>query len=414
MMKTTAHLPVLLLLAVLLFRCGTGKASAMSGESRSAKESGPALQIATSANAFGLSLFEKICELDREGNVFVSPVSIATALAMAMDGAKGSTREAMKKVLEMEGLRRDTIDQGFADLAARFSEADSTVTLVIANSLWYRKGLPIERDYVSRVERLFEAAVRPIDFSSPDAPGVINSWVSENTHGKIEEIVESIQTELVLFLIDAIYFKGTWTVEFDEDMTREEPFLAVGGDTVSCRMMGRKGEFPYCETDLLQAIELPYGTGEFSMVLLLPRAGTGMDSLLSGLTAEGLADLIDRLRVQEGRLDLPKFRLAYDITLNDALADLGMGEAFDPRRADFTGILSGGRLYIDKVKHGTFIEVDEKGTEAAAATSVAIALTAVGPSGFVMRVDRPFLFFIRDTGSSAILFAGRVTHPVLD
>ncbi len=413
MMKSTTRF-LLLFLSLSLARCGGEQASSARDETRD-EVTGPAAgQPAPATNSFGLSLFERICGPEEEENVFISPASISMALAMALNGAGGSTRAAMMEVLGLEGRDMDEVDREYARMMERLSMADPKVTFEIANSLWYREGLPVEEEYVRLAERFFGAAVRGLDFSSPEAPGVINSWVSENTNGKIEEIIQSIRSELVLFLINAIYFKGTWTVEFDEDMTRDEPFHTTAGDTVSCRMMGQKGEFPYHESDLLQAIELPYGAGEFSMVVLLPGSGAGTDSLISWLDAEGLAVVVDSLTVREGRLALPKFKLEYDITLNDVLKDLGMSVAFDPRAADFTGILSRGQLYIDEVKHKTFVEVNEQGTEAAAATSVGIAITSVRPEGFTMRVDRPFLFFIRDTGSGAILFAGRITNPVLE
>ncbi|MGH7454185.1 MAG: serpin family protein, partial [bacterium] len=232
-----------------------------------------------------------------------------------------------------------------------------------------------------------------------------------NTNGKIKQIVDDpIAPELVMFLINAIYFKGIWTYQFDPQQTKDDWFTLADGSKKSCKMMNLKGDLPYFANARFQAVDLPYGDADFSMTILLPSQQTHVDSLLAELDQANWNLWTRSFVKHSGNLSLPKFTLEYDLLLNDVLKALGMGIAFSPDQADFTKMRKTGDLYISKVKHKTFVEVNEEGTEAAAVTSVEIGVTSVG-GDFTMRVDRPFIFVIRENHSGTIFFMGKIIDP---
>ena len=367
-------------------------------------------QVVESDNIFGLKLFQEIIKIEPDKNVFISPLSVAMALGMTYNGAAGSTEEAMRNTLEFGDMSFQEINESFKSLIALLTQLDPKVRFQIANSIWYRLGFPVEQDFIDLNKTFFDAEVRPLDFSLPGAPGVINDWVDENTNGKIKEIIDQIDPLTMMFLINAIYFKGTWTFEFDKTLTADDFFTKPDGSQVSCKMMKQENDFQYFETDDFQAVDLPYGDGQFRMTIFLPKPQKSICSFITEFSSENWMQWIGRFSKAAGSVYLPKFELEYEISLNDVLTALGMGIAFTGQ-ADFTRINKNGNLYISQVKHKTFVKVDEEGTEAAAVTVVEISLTSVGPTGFVMRVDRPFVFFIREHHSQTILFMGKITDP---
>ncbi len=372
-------------------------------------------QVVESDNKFGLKLFKEIVKQDT-GNVFISPLSVSMALGMTYNGAEGTTEEAMRNTLELSGLTEHEINESYRSLIDMLTQLDPRVIFEIANSIWCREGLPVKEEFVNINRTYFDAEVAALDFNKPDASKTINGWVNEKTHGKITEIVPGqIDPLTVMFLINAIYFKGTWTYEFDEEDTREDWFTLTDGSKVPCQMMTQESEFSYFENDLFQAVDLPYGNEKFSMTIFLPKPDVDIDSLSSGFTPENWDNWLSNFAKDTGNLYLPRFTLEYKVKLNDVLKALGMGIAFDPFGADFSGIAEVNplaNLYISKVLHKTFIEVDEEGTEAAAVTSVEIGITALPPAGFVMRIDRPFVFAIRESHSQTILFMGKIVEPI--
>ncbi len=239
--------------------------------------------------------------------------------------------------------------------------------------------------------------------------------MKDNTNGLIEKIVESpIDPQTIMFLINAIYFKGTWTVEFDPDRTRDDVFTKAEGEQTRIKMMNLKTDLPYFENDTFQAVDLPYGNERFRMTVLLPKQGVDLDSLISSFNPSDWNQWMSEFSEHEVKLQLPKFKLEYKITLNDILKALGMAVAFEPYEADFTKLYSGPEnAYISNVKHKTFVEVDEEGTEAAAVTSVEVTVTSVGPQPITMRVDHPFAFAIRESQSGTVLFIGKIVEPTL-
>jgi len=369
--------------------------------------------LVQSDNAFGFKLFKEIVNREQDNNVFISPLSVALALGMTLNGASGDTREAMQAALELSALTDQEINESYESLIELLRGLDPKVIFQIANSIWYRQDISFREEFFDLAQTYFDAEVSGLDFSDPNTLNAINSWVDENTNGKIKEIVDAIDPLTVMFLINAIYFKGTWTYEFDEELTRDDLFTLPDGSQEACQMMYQRGEFSYFENSDFQAIDMPYGDGDYSMTVLLPRQENDIGSLISAFTEDSWSDWLSSFSKEAVALHFPKFKLEYELELNDALTALGMGVAFQPGNADFTRMYANGGLYIDKIKHKTFVEVNEEGTEAAAVTSVEMSLTAEGPSDITMRVDRPFVFMIRESHSDTILFMGKIVQPML-
>ena len=368
-----------------------------------------------SDNKFGFKLFKEIVKEEENKNVFISPLSVSMALGMTYNGANGSTQEAMQRALELSGLTLQEVNESYKSLIELLTNLDPKVKFQIANSIWYREIFPIEDEFIEINKTYFDAEVSGLDFSAPNASNIINGWVNEKTNGKIEKIVDDVIHPLtMMFLINAIYFKGTWTYEFDEGQTRDDMFTLPNGSKKPCKMMSQENEFQYFENDNFQAIDLPYGDGDFRMTIFLPRREKDVDFLVALLNQENWNLWINSFYKQELTLQLPKFTLEYEIKLNDVLKALGMEVAFDSSQADFTKMYKeeevGANLYISKVKHKTYVEVNEEGTEAAAVTSVEMRLES---AGVWMRVDRPFIFAIRENHSGTILFIGKIVEPTL-
>ena len=370
--------------------------------------------LAGSNNEFGIKLFEKLLEEDEE--VFISPVSIAAALTMTYNGARGETREAMARALEVEGVDLERLNENNLALFYLLQEADPSVKLAIANSLWMREGVELDQGFIKRNERFFHAAVKELDFDSPEAADTINRWVYERTGGLIEDIVEPpIDPLTILFLINAIHFQGDWTEPFDKNNTREDTFYLDGGKTTTVPFMYRSDEFYYYEEESFQSVRLPYGEEErMAMYVFLPSEKHNLQDFFKGFKKLEWEGLRQEFHKAEGDLYLPRFSMEYEKSLNDYLKALSMEVAFDENRADFFDMVpweGKPRLYISEVKHKSFIEVDEKGTEAAAATSVEVRLESAPAFYFNMKVDRPFFFLIHDEETGAILFMGTVSNP---
>ncbi len=364
-------------------------------------------------NRFAFKLFrEVVAQSDPDKNIFISPMSIAMALGMTYNGARGSTRDSMQAVLELQGMDIQAVNESYQSLIALLRELDPKVEFAIANSIWYRNGLPVEQPFIDLNRSYFAAEVSALDFSAPSAAPTINQWVSENTGGRIDEIVESpIDPDLVMFLINAIYFKGDWAYQFDRAKTSDAPFRRKDGSTSTVDLMDSGEEMPlWLAYDGSNQIgELRYGGGPWRMTIVLPTAHDALPTVLDGLDEAQWNSWTASLDSTDMSVMLPKFTMEYESSLKDVLGALGMGIAFEPGLADLSGI--GGQpgdLYIDQVKHKTFLEINEEGTEAAAATSVGIRTVSLPPS---FRVDRPFFFVIREALSGSILFMGRIMDP---
>jgi len=364
---------------------------------------------------FSYRIFRETIAYDHEeDNIMISPLSISMALAMALNGAEGQTYEDMRETLNLSGMDLEEINEAFESLTELLKTVDPKVTMKIANAVWHRDGLPVKEDFLDRLEKHFGAQVEGLDFNDPAAVDRINDWVDQNTEGLIPEIIEDIPNDIVMYLINALYFKGDWLRQFDTEETRTADFHLETGETTEVEMMSQEGLFATYMSGDVQMIELPYGDSLFSMTVMMPAdSDTPIDSFINEkVTAENLSEWRSNLRVdnREATVELPKFELEYEIEYNDILKAMGMEIAFSESEANFQGIADTApqNLFIDNVKHKTFIKVDEEGTEAAAVTSVGIGLESMPPQ---LTYNRPFVFIIHERESGANLFMGRVKNP---
>jgi serpin B len=367
-------------------------------------------QLVASDNKFGLKLFREIVSQEGDKNIFVSPLSVAMALGMTYNGANGATREAMQNTLELQGMSLEDVNKSYRSVIDLLRGLDPKVTFQIANSIWYRQGFEVESTFVDLNRAYFDAIVRALNFADPSAVVTINDWVNENTNGKIDKIIERIPDSTVMYLIDAIYFKGTWKLQFDPKKTTAQPFHLSDGSVKSCQMMAMpETDIAFFGTREFSAIDLKYGDGDYSMTILLPNRNMTLDSVMAQFTDENWRSWLGQFATEDLALQIPKFEIEYDKSLKDVLNTLGMGIAFSDF-ADFTGINRQGNLQISEVKHKTYVKVDEEGTEAAAVTSVEIGFTS---APFSFTVDRPFVFVIHENHSGTILFMGKIVDPTV-
>ncbi len=368
----------------------------------------------TAANSrFSFKLFDQLAKAETGKNIFVSPASVASTLAMIYNGASGETQEGMVKTLEWHGMSLLEINQAHAALRARLASADPKVQLSIANSLWARDGVAFKPEFIQRNQNFYAAEVANVDFAAVTAPALLNNWVKQKTNGKITRIVERIPSDAVLYLLNAIYFKGNWTAPFDKTQTKDGQFTLLNGARKKLPMMSQNGRFRYFENEKFQAISLPYGAGRMSMDVFLPAKDSNLKAFQAELSPANFEKWTSQLRSTEGNIVLPRFKLEYEVTLNSTLETLGMEIAFDPQRADFSGMYNKSaraNVFIGEIKHKTFVEVNEEGTEAAAVTSGGMRVTSFVPP-FNMTVDRPFFCVIRDNQTGTILFMGSIVAP---
>ncbi len=370
-------------------------------------------KLVTTSNRFSFNLFREVVrQEDSDSNVFISPLSAAMALGMTYNGARGETQTAMAQTLGLEDLTTQEANESFRSLIDLLRGLDPKVDFRLANSIWYRLGFVPRPEFLDVNRSYFDAEVSALDFTQPEAVTTINNWVDASTNGKIPKIIDGIDDSIVMFLINAIYFKGTWVYQFDKDRTKSEPFTLRGGAQRNVSMMHQGGSAPvgYYTAPGFQVVDLPYGVGAYSMTIVLPDRGGDVDSVIANLSPEAWAGIVDGLTKDSVVVVMPKFRLEWGDSLNGVLRALGMGIAFGGG-ADLSGIAGApGDLFISYVKQGTFVDVNEEGTEAAAATVVAVGITcACGPVEF--RVDRPFVFLIRERFSGTIMFMGKIMNP---
>lgn len=407
--------PFILLVLILMATCSdsvTGPEGPNGELPRSLTESEQLLIEAD--QQFSYKLFRETVAWDQENeNVFISPLSVSMALAMTLNGAKGQTFEDMRETLALQGMDLNEINRSFQSLLELLMTVDPKVQLKLANSIWYREDFAINDEFQQRMEEYFEARIEGLDFSDPASVDIINNWVKENTEELIEKIINEIPGNTVMYLINALYFKGDWLRQFDVEDTRPANFYLESGGTVEVQMMNQEERFATYRSEEVQMIELPYGDSLFTMTVLMPsNPEVEIDQFVKeNVTAEKLAEWRSNLTVPSRpvMLELPKFELEYEITYNDILKAMGMEIAFTAGSANFSGLTDAesAGLWIDEVKHKTFVRVDEEGTEAAAVTSVSI-IESVAPS---ITVNRPFVLIIYEIESGANLFMGKVKNP---
>jgi serpin B len=330
---------------------------------------------------------------------------------MTYNGSATTTREAMEATLKLEGLTEEEINDGYKSIIDQLLDLDPRVIMQIANSIWYREGFQVEEEFINTNKEHFYAVVRSLDFSQPDAVDIINQWVSDHTNELIEEIIDMIPAEAVMYLINAIYFKGTWTYEFDPEDTRPELFYPASGASFQAAAMYQETKLNYFSNNLFQLVELPYGDQKYSMLVFLPSGEHSCSDILAELNNDNWNNWTNNLAETNIYLQLPKFKFETFKLLNEPLSRMGMEIAFTGS-ADFTRINQAGNLFISRVLHKTYIDVNEEGTEAAAVTAVEISLTSAGGSHLTHFIaDKPFLFVIRENSTGSILFMGRLSQP---
>jgi serpin B len=367
---------------------------------------------------FAFDLYARLVE-DREGNLTFSPTSISLALCMAYAGARGRTEAEMKDVLNLP-LRGKELAAAASRLASDLSVFDGNcgLELRLANSLWGRAGFEFRAEFLATLREAYKSEMRELDFAA-DPQGAcerINAWVGEHTAGRIGGVIspQALSDLTRLILVNAVYFNCAWADEFAEAATIPAAFWVTPERSVEARLMQRTDEYAYAESPLWQAVKVGYSMGYFSMTVLLPRHQGWLDDFEESLDSGFLRELDKVMRLRQVKLHLPRFRIEGSFQLGEALSSMGMHRAFAPERADFSGIAASEPLFISQVIHKTFIDVTEKGTEAAAATAVAVAAgCAPGEpeEPVVFRADHPFIFLLRDERTGSILFMGRLVDP---
>lgn len=372
-------------------------------------------KVGPMSNAFALDLYAHLAA-GKQGNAFLSPTSVQAAMAMTWIGARGATAEEMARSLHLEGP--DAANQLGAFLR-RLNESggERKYELSVANSLWGMKGYPFLPGYIRQVEVQFGGHVAELDFAAaPDAARqTINEQVASQTHGRIKDLMPegSVTAQTRLVLTNAIYFKGKWDLPFAKSQTRDADFTTADGHAAKAPFMTQQASLQYAEDDGVQVAELPYGQGELAMRVFLPKSADGLAAIEKGLTDKRLTDLASRMTPQQVRIVLPRFKVETGYELSDTLQAMGMRRAFHAGEADFSGMASAERLSISLVVHKAFVQVDEEGTEAAAATGVGMRATAIQAQHEpkLFRADHPFLFTIFHRPTGAILFMGRLSVP---
>jgi serpin B len=367
------------------------------------------LQVSSANTGFGLALLQEVLAVSSEPNVLLSPLSVSMALGMTTNGARGATHDAMRNTLGFGGLDEAAMNEAYAGLLRQLRARDADVDIAIANSVWHEQTFAVEQPFLDAAREHFDAEVRAIDFRAANAPSIISGWAEDRTGGRIRDLIKSIDPLEVMFLVNAVYFKAPWEEPFEERATRDGPFRTIDNRTVNVRMMTADAARPFYQDDDVDVVEMIYADGSFGMVIVAPAEGRTIADVTTNLTAERWSEWTTGLVNGRIMFTMPKFRFDFGTKLNDALSSMGMGIAFDAELADF-GRINPARddLHISRVEHKTFIDVHEKGTEAAAATAVGISVTSLPPS---ITIDRPFLFAIRERESGTLLFIGRVGDP---
>lgn len=438
--KNKLRFAAIALFAFSLLLSGCQPAAEVKAPTQSSSAETPQLdaEIVAAHNRFGYLLFADLVRetmSEEAGNVVVSPLSIALALAMAENGASGETALAIAQAMQRTGAQGSTPASddtkapelsNIDDLAERLNQANlalidslmqaqasGDIRLNVANALWHRLGLTLSPEFGDVVKRYYDAEIAALDFAAGESVDRINAWANEATEGLILKIVDELSDDLAVLIANAVYFQGNWQTPFDSHLTRPLPFHLPSGESPEVDMMYRSGSIEYFEGDF-QAIRLPYGeTGRTAMYIFLPPEDESIEAF-AGRFEEVANEAFDNFRAYEGEVWLPRLDVAYKASLNEPLKRLGMDIAFNPTAADFSRMIPDARpgdFFIGDVLHQAALKMDETGTEAAAVTSVEIRLTSVPVWRFSFKADRPFLLAIRDDETGAILFAGGIVDP---
>jgi serine protease inhibitor len=357
------------------------------------------------ANVFN----EEAAELDK--NFMISPLSLSMALAMTWNGADGETKAVMQKVLKLDGYTDQEVNEYYEKLREALLKTDPSTKLAIANSIWTNKNIKIKDDFIRLNNEYFNSTVESVDFSDANSVKLMNKWAADNTNNLIRHVLDKTNPNALMYLMNALYFNGIWTSEFNSRNTSSKPFYSEDGQTKNVDMMHQKSSFNYNENQTMQIVELPYGNQAFSMIVLLPKEGNKLADVTQELqNSNSWGNLVSGLRSTQVDLYLPKFKTEYSRVLNDVLEKMGMGIAFEPGAADFSR-MTDADAFISFVEQFTYINTDEVGTEAAAVTVVGIEPTSYQPDRTAtFNANRPFIYIIRENSTGSILFMGAVKY----
>ncbi|MDR1370285.1 MAG: serpin family protein [Dysgonamonadaceae bacterium] len=361
-------------------------------------------------NTFAWDLFKTVYENTGKPNVFISPLSVSMALSMTMNGAKGATREEMEAALRISGFSEDEINEYCKTLREALLKVDPLTQINIANSIWYHMGFPVENYFIQTNKTNFNAEIKEVDFMDPQTVNLVNNWCADNTKNKITKIVDGFSSDVVMCLINAVYFKGMWKMKFEKENTQRKPFYYDNNRTEQVEMMSLASTLNYTSDENARYLELPYGNEAFSMVVILPHEDKTTDDVVKNLDITSWNNVLNSFGGTKINLELPRFKTECEYKLPSILKQMGMKLPFTDF-ADFTGISRGGGLCISDVIHKTFVEVNEEGTEAAAVTAVVMMVSSAGEGSVPFTdffVNKPFLFVIKEKSTNVILFMGKM------
>tara|TARA_R110001583_G_scaffold23003_6_gene85648 strand:- start:4799 stop:6025 length:1227 start_codon:yes stop_codon:yes gene_type:complete len=365
-------------------------------------------QIVTSNNDFAFSLFKEIAQTETENNFMISPVSASLALGMVYNGANGETKQAFANIFNYGNTTLEETNLVNQNIIENLTRTGSGTTFEIANSLWVNNSFPVKETFLKANETYYFAEVQNKDFNDPKTLETINNWVSNKTNGKIPSVLNDISPNAVLYAINALYFKSDWKFRFSPEDTKSLPFQLDNGTVKQVDMMSMEQDLKFLSNTLFSSVELPYKNDKYTMMLMLPHTDKTVDDIVAILNSENWMDWQNNYVVQDIKITLPKFTFSYEKQFNDALTNLGLGIAFT-ENANFSG-LSDINTQISFVLQKTFIDVNEKGSEAAAVTAVGIEVTSIGETRQFL-LNRPFLFVITEKETGSICFMGKVGIP---
>jgi len=377
--------------------------------------SAPETEIVSNGNNFSLRVLKSVIEEDGTNrNIMISPYSLSVALSMTANGAAGATLDSMMTTLGFGERSLSELNSFYKKVTSAILSTDPSTTIAIANSIWFKNTLSVKNTFEQANSYWYDATVKGLDFSAPDAPVVINNWSSDKTNGLIKKVIGQINPNDIMYLLNAVYFKSIWGENFDFKIynTTTEPFYKEGGQTVNVRMMNNDRKYLYFSDKNLTAISIPYGNGSFEYVALLPAQNNTVSNLADQISDEEyFNNILARRNSAEIMLSMPKFKYSFDVDLKSTLSKMGMGIAMDSERADFSNLFNENLdSYISMIKQYNYIELNEAGTEAASVTVVGVGVTSL-PVKVSVKFNRPFLYFIREKSTGIVLFAGRIANP---
>jgi serine protease inhibitor len=368
-------------------------------------------KLIESEKSFAFDIFQEVLANSPESeNLIISPLSISCALSMTLNGANGSTRDAMLDALRVNGITPEAINNSYKNLSAALLSVDKRVLISIANSVWTENNFVVKKPFADILTGFYSAESKSFDITDPLVPAQINTWIEGKTNGLIRNMVGQLDDNTVMLLINAIYFKGKWESEFDKTNTVQGSFYKPGGVISEVPLMKQTAEYKSFTGDGFVIAEFPYGQGNFVMDVIVPNDQNSLNSIIPAITGNNFKTWLDQMTEKKTELTFPRFKYGYTKKLKDVLTSMGMGIAFTDN-ADFSNI-SDLSLLINEVTHQAFIETNEEGTEAAAVTVVSVGTTSMPADNFILNIDHSFIYIIRETTTNSILFMGKVVDPL--